>query len=544
MASSNPLTTGRDAFQRHDWNTAHQHLAAADQERPLDPDDLERLAIASAMLGLDADADALWSRTHQQFLARNDIERAVRCAFWMGFRLLDRNEPAQSEGWIARGRRLLEELHRATVEEGYLLIPAGITAIGSGDLAQARDLFRQAEVIGTRFGDRDLTAHARHGEGRVLIRMGEPAQGLRLLDEVMVAVMAGDVVPLVVGDIYCSVLSGCQEVFDIGRAREWTAAMHAWCGGQTGLVAYQGQCLVRRAEILQLGGAWSDALAEAERACAHFARSPGQPGGGAACYQLGELHRLRGEWDRAESAYRDASRQGRRPQPGMALLRLAQGQVTAALAAVRNALDETIAPRSRAQLLPAAVDIMLSANEIGSARRAADELAEIATTLDSPLLSAAAAQSRGMVELAEDETRPALASLRRAASGWRALNIPYEVGRTGVLLSIALAQLGDQDTATLELATANTKLQELGAVAEASRLRAGYGKSAATTGGLTERERQVLTLVASGVSNRVIAAQLTISEKTVARHISNIFTKLGLSSRAAATAYAYEHGLK
>ena len=543
MATSTPLSTGRDAFQRHDWTTARHHLAAADQERPLEPDDLERLAIASALLGLDAEADALWSRTHQEFLARNEIERAVRCAFWMGFRLLDRNVPAQAEGWIARGRRLLDELNRATVEAGYLLIPQGITAIGTGDLAGARELFRRAVAIGTQFGDRDLTAIARHGEGRVLIRMGDPVQGLRLLDEVMVSVMAGDVVPLVVGDIYCSVLSGCQEVFDIGRAREWTAAMHTWCGGQQGLVAYQGQCLVRRAEILQLGGAWADALAEAERACAHFARSPGQPGGGAACYQLGELYRLRGEWDRAEAAYRDASRQGRRPQPGMALLRLAQGQVAAALVALRNALDETTAPRSRAQLLPAAVYIMLSAGETDAARKAADELGAIAATLDSALLSAAAAQSNGMVQLAEEDTRAALISFRRAASGWRDLNIPYEVARTGVLVSLALARLGDQDTADLELAAAGTKLQELGASAEESRLRMVYERTAAA-GGLTDRERQVLALVASGLSNRVIAGQLAISEKTVARHISNIFTKLDLSSRAAATAYAYQHGLK
>lgn len=536
------LTQGRAAFDLQDWSGAHRHLAAADREHPLEPDDLERLAVAVTLVGLEVESAAFWSRAHQEFLARQETERAVRCAFWLASGLLNRGESAQAAGWIARARRLLEQTSPESVEAGYMSFLDAFLAFGTGEYATALTLFHHVAEVGSRAGDRDLVAMARHGEGRALLRQGEWAHGIRLLDEVMVSVTAGEISPIVIGDTYCGVISGCQEVFDLRRAREWTAALHAWCGRQSGLVAYQGQCLVRRAEIMQLSGAWRDAMGEAERACALFARSPGQPGAGAACYQLGELHRLWGEWDQAEAAYRDASGHGRRPQPGMALLRLAQGQLAAAATAIRGALAESTAPRMRAQLLPAYVEIMLSARDIESAAQGAEELGTIASALESPLLRAAAAQAQGAVQLYHGDARAALALLRQASHAWYDLDVPYEAARTGILTAIAYQRMDDQDTAQLERDAASRALQQLGATAEAERIQARF-PSPSTPGGLTERERQVLVLVSAGKTNRAIATTLGISEKTVARHLSNIFTKLDLSSRAGATAYAYEHGL-
>ena len=538
------LTQARTAFDRQDWSTAYQSFVTVDHKHPLDPDDIERLAIAASLLGRDVESTALWTRAHQEFHSRQQNERAARAAFWLALGLINRGESAQAAGWIARGRRLLETAAPECVELGYLAFPEGFEAFARGDFAGALDIFRRVSEIGSRAGDRDLVAMARHGEGRSRIRLGECAGGIRLLDEVMVSVTAGEISPLVVGDVYCGVISGCQEVFDLRRAREWTAALNTWCGPQHGLVAYQGQCLVRRAEIMQLGGDWSTALAEAERACAFYSRSPGQPGAGAACYQVGELHRLRGEWDQAEAAYRDASGHGRRPQPGMALLRLAQGQVAAAASTIRGALAESTATRVRAQLLPAYVEIMLAAGELEPARSGADELSTIATLLDSPLLRGAAAQALGAVHLMIGDDDAAVAFLNDAVQTWRDIEVPYETARTRVLASIAYRRLEDQDTADLELDAAARVLHQLGAGAEIERIRSRFAPSSPpASGGLTERERQVLALVASGKTNRTIATQLGISEKTVARHISNIFTKLDISSRAAATAYAYEHHL-
>jgi DNA-binding CsgD family transcriptional regulator len=540
----NLLTQARAAFDRQDWNTSHQALAAADREHPLEPHDIERLAVAASLLGRDVESTALWSRAHQEFNSRGQNERAARAAFWLALGLLNRGESAQAAGWIARGRRLLEPAAAECVELGYLEFPDGFEAFARGDFAAALDIFRRVSEIGSGAGDRDLVAMARHGEGRARIRLGECAEGIRLLDEVMVSVTAGEISPLIVGDIYCGVISGCQEVFDLRRAREWTTALHAWCGPQNGLVAYQGQCLVRRAEIMQLGGDWPEALAEAERACALYARSPGQPGAGAACYQVGELNRLRGEWDRAEAAYRDASGHGRRPQPGMALLRLAQGQVAAAATAIRGALAESTATRVRAQLLPAYVEIMLAARELDPARSGVEELSAIANVLDSPLLKGAAAQAEGAWHLINGDDAAALTLLSEAVQTWRDLDVPYEAARTRALASIAYQRLGDRDTAELELDAAARVLHQLGAGGEIERIQSRFSRpSPPAPGGLTEREHQVLALVAAGKTNRAIATQLDISEKTVARHLSNIFTKLDISSRAAATAYAYQHHL-
>jgi DNA-binding NarL/FixJ family response regulator len=534
---------GRAAFAAKAWVDAHSRLSAADRQAPLGPADLERLATAARLTGNDAESADLWARAHQAFLASGDQERAARCAAQLAIRLLLDGEPARSGGWLARARRLLDEGGRDCVEQGYLVLPPAIQSMFEGRIEASRAAFARAAAIGERFGDRDLTMLARHGEGRALIGLGEVERGVALLDEVMVAVTADELSPAIVGDVYCSVIEACHEIYDLRRAQEWTAALARWSASQPDLSPYRGACLIRRAELLQLTGAWPDALGEAERARASLAGPPVHRAVGTAWYRLAELHRLRGELTAAEEGYRQGNRWGRDPHPGLALLRLAQGRVEAAAAAIRRVVAEARDARSRAVELAACVEIMLAAGDGTAARAAAEALSRMAASRSAPLLGALAAQAMGAVLLAEAQPESAIAVLRAAAAAWHELEAPYDAARVRVLIGLAHRALGDEDTATIELDAARQGFTRLGAAPELRRLDALVSVAASPTDRLTSREVQVLGLVATGRTNRAIAERLGISEKTVARHLSNIFTKLGLSSRAAATAYAYQHDL-
>ena len=519
-------------------------LSEADRDGLLEATDVERLAIAAFLIGRDAENIDLLARGHQAFLAAGDPARAARCAFWLGFRLMDAGDQAQANGWLGRARRLLDDGGLDCAERGYLLLPTAIHHTITGQFDAARATFADAVAIGERFQDRDLVILARHGEGRALIMLGRTAEGTALLDEVMVAVTSGDAGAIVVGTIYCSVLSVCSQIFDVRRAREWTAALTRWCATQPDLVPFRGECLVRRAEVLRLQGAWPEAMQEAQRANEVLPRAPGggQPIIGAAFYQMAELHRLRGEFAQADEAYRQAGQWWRKPQPGPALLRLDQGQVDAARAAIRRVLDEAQDPKVRAGCLGACVEILLAAGDVAAARAAADELSGIATRWDAPFLNAVAAHARGEVLLAAADPRAALPVLRAACAAWIDLDAPYEVARCRLLLGRACRAVGDHDAADVEFAAARQTFHRLGAQPDLARLDA-LTPAEPAPGGLSARELQVLRLIAAGKSNRDIARDLAISEKTVARHVSNIFTKLDLSSRTAAAAYAYRHGL-
>ncbi|MGH7501636.1 MAG: LuxR C-terminal-related transcriptional regulator [Longimicrobiales bacterium] len=532
---------GRDAYREQVWGEAYAGLWAADRDASLEPADLECLAIAAYLTGRDTDSVTVWTRAYHERLARSDIPRAVRCAFWLGFALIHTGERARAGGWFARARRLLDDNPQGCVEQGYLLMPDGIELIDR-DPAGAYARFDEAEQIAQRFADPDLLALARHGRGRALIRLGEFAAGVAMLDEVMVAITAGEVSAMIAGDVYCSVIEACHEISDLRRAHEWTAALSQWCDAQPDLVPYRGQCLIRRAEIMQLRGEWQDAMEEARRARERLSQPPGQRAIGAAFYQQAELHRLRGEFAEAEDAYRQASQWGRSAEPGLSRLRLARGQIDVAAAAMRREVDEARSHSTNPVLLAAHVEIMLAAADPTAARGAADQLASAALS-DSTFLRAMAAGAQGRVLLAEDDAAAALDALRRAWTLWHELEAPYEAARIRVLIGLACRALGDEGTAQMEFDAARWVFEQLGAAPDLDHVQSLPHRSAGRTAGLTTREVQVLRLVAAGKTNRAIANDLFISEKTVARHVSNIFTKLDLSSRSAATAYAYEHGL-
>jgi len=538
------LDRARTSYDGGLWDRAYELFGAASDNEPLGVEDLECFGLAAFLTGYDDASTAAWTRAHQARLRAEEMESAARDAFLIGSNLIFRGDLARAQGWFARGGRVLEGRSKAA-EHGWLATLNGLARMFTGDPAGAEPAFAASVPIAQAHRDADLLTMAQLGSGMCRLLVGDLDAGMVLLDECMVGVIAGEVSPMYAGMAYCTVISACADVFDLRRAQEWTAALTQWCDAQPGLVPFRGNCLIHRCELMRLRGSWGEALQAAGEACTHLSGPVSWDTLGSAYYQLAEVQRLRGDFTDAEQNYLRGNEAGHRPEPGIALLRLAQGRAETGAAMLRRALVETADPPMRARLLPAQVEVMLQTGDVGAAEEAAAELAQIAQAMDAAFLRAVAASAEGAVVLARGEARSAMPKLRAAAHLWRDLDCPYELARTRMLVGLACLDLGDPETAAMELDGARAAFTRLGARPDLDLLE-GRGRAPgrdARTVGPTTRELEVLKLVAEGLTNRAIARQLGLSEKTVARHVSNLLARLDLPSRAAATAYAYQHGL-
>ena len=520
-------------------------------EQPIesfDAADLEELAIASYLMGDDDHCAAGWEAAHRQHADAGRSADAARCAFWLAFGYMLRGQMAQAGGWLGRAESMLDD--ETCSASGFVLLPRLLRSIDEGDAPGARVLAARAANIAATVGDADLAALARLGDGQACIALGEVATATARFDDAMLMVTAGEVGPISRGVVYCAVVLECMHLFDLRRAAEWTDALAAWCAEQPEMVPYRGQCLVHRSQLLQASGEWTEAAETIESACRRLAEPP-HPALGLAHYQTAELHRLVGSFDDAAEAYGRASAAGHEPMPGLALLALTSLDVEAAATGISRALQETELLMRRPALLAAAVEIFRETNDLPAARIAADELGEIAARHPADVLTAMARHASGSVTLAEGDPAAALSLLREAHTIWSHAHMPYEAARTSVLLGLGCLAFGDRASAALEFDNARRAFESLGARPDLERLQALTQRAAVGQDRpdeqddtpLSSRELEVLAHVASGKTNREIAADLSISQHTVGRHLENIFAKLGVSSRAAATAYAYEHQL-
>ena len=508
-------------------------------------DDLERQATLAYLRGEDDATEALWISAHNEWLRTGNPACAARCISWLVLDLFNRREWARGNGWLARGLHLLEPADDCAAL-GLLLVLISRNHLRQGDVDAAAQAAIRAGELASRFNDPDLNVFSRLARALVQARQGQSGEAASLFDEIMVGVTVDNVSPIAVGVVYCAVIEACRSLFDLSRAREWTAALDRWCSTQPHLVAFRGKCLVHRSEILRLSGAWPEALAEAERACAwsgtheNSFRYPA----GAAFYELAEIHRLRGDVEEATEAYRHASEHGQSPEPGLTLLQFAQGKRELAATSIRRLLEERQGSVSRAEVLRAAVEILISVDDLATARIAVDELSRIAEQFTAPAVRASAAHATGAMRHAEGDLPAALRSLREAWTLWQELEVPYQAARVRVLLGQTCQQLGDHVAAEFEFNGARHFFQRASAQPDLARVDLLQHAGRKTdTPMLSARERQVIELVATGRTNREIARQLSISERTVDRHVSNILLKLNLPTRSAATAYAYQHDL-
>ena len=466
------LEAGREAARRHAWRDAYKLLRGADEDGELTADDLENLAEAAWWTGHLDEAIALRERGYTAFVEAGETRRAAMLAGMLSVDHANRSALSVAGGWLARAERLLADEEEA-VEHGHLALVRGMTALDLGELDTAATEFARAHELGDRFGDRDLQAMALVFEGTVLVASGKVTEGLALLDEATAAAMSGELQPLATGTVYCVTVHSCQALGDCGRAAEWTDAANRWCD-RLDLTGFPGACRIHRAEIMRLRGEWPKAEEQAIQACEelhdynHFVTAAGY-------YEIGEIRRRRGDFAAAEDAYRKAKELGRDPQPGLALLRLAQGKVEAAATAIKRELsNEVLDPLGRARLLPAQIEIALVAGEIHSARKAAEELETIADDYRiggrrTAALEGTLQLAQGQIRLAEHDWEGAAAELRAARDTWGKIGAPYETSQARMLLGLAYRGEGDEDGSTEELRAAKATFERLGAILDHQR---------------------------------------------------------------------------
>lgn len=530
----------RAALDRYAWEEAYELAAALAGDQPYDPAALELLAEAAWWTSRIDECIDVRERAYRLYEDADDPERAGATAMELSENHAFRGQPSVGRAWLARARRLLADAPDGPVRGGLLLREAE-TAHSTGEVEAAIRFAEEARAMGRALGDVDLEAESLQCLARLHIADGRHQEGLAHFDEVMLIVVEGRCGPFVTGKVYCSFICACEELGDLQRAAEWMEAGCRWAD-QHPASAFPGLCRVHRAEVLQMRGEWDRAEQEARRACAEL--------DGVNAYntalsfkEIGEIRRRIGDLEGADAAFRAASDLGLHPQPGLALLRLAEDRVAVAARMIHQALCEVgNDDLARAKLLPAAVQIGVAADDLDAARAAADDLDRIARVAESGLLGAAAATSRGRLLLAEGDLVGASTALRTALGRWTALAVPYEVATTQVLLGETARRAGDDDEAVACFSAAGATFERLGAALDVARLEPPT-EGAETAGLLTAREIELLRLVAAGLTNRAIASETHVSEKTVERHLSNVFRKLDVSSRAAATARAVRLGL-
>jgi ATP/maltotriose-dependent transcriptional regulator MalT len=535
-----PVDRARAAIGRRDWHGAYEAYSSANPSL-LTASDLEGLADAAWWVSRFPESIEARHRAYEAYVAAGDQRSAAGVAARLAIEHFVREEPSIGGGYLMRAQRHAQAVPEGP-EHGFLAMVEANVARFSGDLEGAIARSGDAVAIGQRYGVPDLIAMAIHTQGLSLLDAGRIADGLALMDEAMVDVLSGTLDPYFTGIIYCSLIAACLELSDIRRAGEWSDAAGTWCDSLQPDSPFPAMCRVNRAEVARLRGAWAEAEAEAERASKELeAIEPGLAG--LALVQVGEIHRRTGDLAGAAAAFARARELGANPQPGLSLLHLMQGRAAEAVTSLDLALAAEHQPARRARLLAAKVDAACAAGTIEAATVAAAELDSLARTGLAPTMEALAATAAGAVALASGDAEGALERCNSAAVAWQRLRLPSEVAKARAMVGRALAAIGDEEGARAEYRAALHAFEELGAVPEAAAIRALLTKPGGLPDGLTGREAEVLRLVAAGKTNRDIAVELVISEHTVARHLQNLFAKIDVSSRAAATAYAYEHDL-
>ncbi|MDQ4215804.1 response regulator transcription factor [Microbacterium capsulatum] len=523
-----------------DWTGRFEELAA--RETALAPGELDDLGQAAWFIGRDDVSARAWERAHLAYLDAGDLPAAVRCVFWLGFTLSEQGQEVLSRTWMGRLYELCARPDADRRTDAFRGLCDAVVRFAEGDMDGSVRLYRAAADLAAAVGDGDLDALATMGLGHSLVKLGRVEEGFASLDRVMLMIGSGRVSDRAAGPAFCAVVAGLLARGDLERARVWTRDLGDWCDSQHGLEPFRGECTLHRATVMQLGGEWKAAAKAADQVCRSDKRVETIAN---AWYRAAELHRVAGRAAAARDAFRQAAALGREVQPGLALLHRDAGELETAWAGLSRARSSLLGPAERAEVLAAVVAVALDRGRIADAHTAAEELAGCAESFDSLSMRALAAQAQGEIALREGRPAEALAKLRAAWLDWRHLDAPHQAALVRVAIGSAARAAGDEEGALLEFDAARAVLEGLGAVPDLARLE----RLAATTRrepadpGLSRREREVLELVARGWSNRHIAERLFLSDRTVARHVGSILSKLDVPSRSAATAYAFAHGL-
>ena len=533
------LELGRSAAQRGDWGMAYEVLSNLRREKGLDVEDLYRLGDAAWWLGLIRETLSICEECHERFLAEGNVGRAGGIAIELAFSWFLRGQPTIGSGWLSRGRALLDG-QPLRLEHGLLLwIEAGERR-AAGDVDGATRAAHELKRMATDLDEPVLGCLGLMLEGTLAIRAGDVERGFGLVDEAMLPVLAGRVEPAMAGNLYCQLISVCTDLADMARARRWTDATQRWCDTFSSAVMFTGICRVHRTQLLRLQGSWESALGEAAAAARELAELNVEAAA-EAHYEIGQTHRMRGNLADAQAEYEIAAALGRVPEPGFSLLLLAAGRLDDAGSSIRRSLAEQDDPFRRARLLAAQAEIACARSDHETAEVATAELERIAERYASPGFRAWAATSRAAVLLRSADPGNAVTPLRAALAAYREMGASYDAAAARAMLGEALRATGDVASAEAETAAAQASFLAMGAAPPADWVVALSDPAAESPpGGLTTRETEVVRAVAEGLSNRDVAARLVISEKTVARHLANVFAKLGVSSRTAAAAWVHQ----